>query len=45
MEHLLDNITFLQDKILLRGYVFGVIHAFLIVFFFQAEDGIRDTNS
>jgi len=25
MEHLLDNITFLQDKILLRGYVFGVI--------------------
>ena len=31
MEHLLENITFLQDKILLRGYVFGVIHAGLIV--------------
>ena len=31
MEHLLENITFLQDKVLLRGYVFGVIHAGLIV--------------
>ena len=31
MEHLLENITFLQDKILLRGYVFCVIHAGLIV--------------
>jgi len=31
MEHLLDNITFLNDKVLLRGYVFGVIHAGLIV--------------
>ncbi len=31
MEHLLENITFLNDKVWLRGYVFGVIHAGLIV--------------
>jgi H+/Cl- antiporter ClcA len=31
MEHLLDNFVFFQDKIFLRGYTFGVIHAGLIV--------------
>ena len=31
MEHLLENITWLQDKVLMRGYVFGVIHAGLII--------------
>jgi hypothetical protein len=31
MEHLLDQINFFHDKVLLRGYIFGVIHAGLIV--------------
>ena len=26
MEHLIDEITFLQDKIFLRGFVFGLVH-------------------
>ena len=26
MEHLIEEIAFLQDKILLRGFVFGLIH-------------------
>ena len=31
MEHLLENIPYFNDKILLRGYIFGVVHAGLIV--------------
>ena len=26
MEHLIDKIVWLQDKVLLRGFVFGLIH-------------------
>ena len=26
MEHLIDKIAWLQDKILLRGFVFGLVH-------------------
>ena len=26
MEHLIEEITFLQDKIFLRGFVFGLVH-------------------
>ena len=26
MEHLIDQITWLQDRILLRGFVFGLVH-------------------
>ncbi len=31
MEHLLEHIPYFQDKVLLRGYIFGVVHAGLIV--------------
>ncbi len=31
MEHFLENIPWLQDKVIMRGYLFGVIHAGLIV--------------
>ena len=31
MEHLLESIPFFQDKVLFRGYIFGVIHAGLII--------------
>jgi len=26
MEHLIEGITWLQDKIFLRGFVFGLVH-------------------
>ena len=26
MEHLIEEITWLQDKIFLRGFVFGLVH-------------------
>ena len=26
MEHLIDKIAWLQDKVLLRGFVFGLVH-------------------
>ena len=26
MEHLIDNIVWLQDKVLLRGFIFGFVH-------------------
>jgi len=26
MEHLIENITWLQDKVVVRGFVFGVVH-------------------
>jgi len=26
MEHLIEEITFLQDKIFFRGFVFGLVH-------------------
>ena len=26
MEHLIEEITWLQDKVLLRGFVFGLVH-------------------
>ena len=31
MEHFLESIPFFQDKVLFRGYIFGVIHAGLII--------------
>ena len=31
MEHLIENITWLENIPLLRGYVFGVVHAGLII--------------
>ena len=32
MEHLLEGIPFLENIPLLRGYIFGVVHAGLIIF-------------
>ena len=29
MEHLIENITWLQDKFLIRGFVFGFIHTLI----------------
>ena len=29
MDNLIDNISWLQDKILIRGFVFGFIHALI----------------
>ena len=34
MEHLLESIPFFQDKVLFRGYIFGVIHAGLIIIWY-----------
>ena len=31
MEHLIENITWLENIPLLRGYIFGVVHAGLII--------------
>ena len=31
MEHLLEGIPFLENIPLLRGYIFGVVHAGLII--------------
>ena len=31
MEHLLENLEYLQDRVILRGYVFGLIHSGLVV--------------
>ena len=39
MEHLIDKIVWLQDKVLLRGFVFGLIHVgiMLIGFLYWLE--------
>ena len=31
MEHLIDNIVWFQDKGLLRGFVFGLIHVSIML--------------
>ena len=31
MEHLIEGIAWLQDKIFLRGFVFGVVHVGLLI--------------
>ncbi len=31
MEHLIDNIVWFQDKVLLRGFVFGLIHVSIML--------------
>ena len=31
MEHLIDNIAWFQDKVLLRGFVFGLIHVSIML--------------
>ena len=31
MEHLIDKIAWLQDKFLLRGFVFGLIHVSIML--------------
>jgi H+/Cl- antiporter ClcA len=31
MEHLIENLEYLQDREILRGYVFGLIHSGLVV--------------
>ena len=31
MEHLIDNIVWFQDKFLLRGFVFGLIHVSIML--------------
>ena len=29
MEHLLENIVWLQDKLLIRGFIFGLVHTII----------------
>jgi H+/Cl- antiporter ClcA len=36
MEHLLEHVAFLEDKEILRGYVFGLIHSGLIMIGYYA---------
>ena len=31
MEHLIEKITFLQDTIFLRGFVFGIVHVSILL--------------
>ena len=31
MEHLIEKITFLQDAIFLRGFVFGIVHVSILL--------------
>ena len=31
MEHLIEKIAFLQDKIFLRGFVFGIVHVSIML--------------
>ena len=31
MEHLIEKIAFLQDKIFLRGFVFGIVHVSILL--------------
>ena len=31
MEHLIDNIVWFQDKVLLRGFVFGLVHVSIML--------------
>ena len=31
MDHLIDNIVFLQDKIFLKGFTFGIVHIGIMI--------------
>ena len=31
MQHLIENISYLQDKYLIKGFVFGFVHVFIMV--------------
>ena len=37
MEHLIEDIVWLQDKIVIRGFVFGFVHTLIpLIGFYQA---------
>ena len=42
MEHLIDKIAWLQDKVLLRGFVFGLIHVGIMLIGFYTGWSIID---